>query len=164
MLQNEINLTASTLPGWKTQAIPQVIASGIGMPLFQFPVMDKNGAPIGNPALTAQGIPTFDELYKQAFGKPPSGPKWDAMLLANHMGTQMQRLIVLPKGSPNDALEALRPAFQQVAHDPEFAAAFEKTTSEKPEVARYDEVEPLLARMRKVDPAIKKVVVQSITE
>ena len=51
-------------------------------------------------------VPTFDQVYKEAFGKPPSGPKWDALLLTNHLGTQMQRLIVLPKGSPAEAVSA----------------------------------------------------------
>jgi hypothetical protein len=114
--------------------------------------------------MSAQGVPTFSELYQAGFGKPPSGPKWEALLLANHLGTQMSRLIVFPKGSPTEARDALREAFQAASRDPEFIAAYERTTGEKPDIAPAEDVEPLLARIRAVDPEIKKVVVESIAE
>ena len=144
--------------------MPQVIEAGVGIPLFQFPIMDKDGKPTGNPALTKQGIPLFNELYREAFGKDVSGPKWEALLLTNHLGTQMQRLIVLPKGSPPDALATLRKAFQDVAKDPEFIAGFRAITHEDPVVSPASDVEPVLARMNSVSPEIKKVLKESIAE
>jgi hypothetical protein len=126
--------------------------------------MDKNGDPVGMPASAGQNVPTFDQLYKQAFGKPPSGPKWEALLLTNSLGTQMQRLIVFPKGTPQEAVTTIRKAFQDVAKDPEFIAAFEKITREKPDVATAEEVEPLIHLMANVSPEIKKVLKESIAE
>ena len=164
MVQNELNFSSSTLPGWTTQVLPQVVQAGVGIPLFQFSFIGPNGEPTGYAGLTKQGVPTFEEVYKEAFGKAPSGPKWEALLLANHLGTQMQRLIVFPKGTPQEAIETMRKAFQDVSKDPEFIAAFERVTSETPVVARAEEIEPLLARMRNVDPAIKKAVQDSIAE
>ena len=164
MVQNELNISASTLPGYQTQVVPQVIEAGVGIPLFQFPVMDLDGRPMGNPALSKQGVPLFSELYEQAFGRQPSGPKWEAMLLTNHLGTQMQRLIVLPKGSPREAAADLRQAFQEVSKDPEFIEAFRRITHEDPVVAPAGEVEPMLARMATVSPQIKKVLMDSIAE
>lgn len=164
MAQGEVNITGSTLPGYQTQAIPQIVNLGIGMPFFQFPIFGPDGKPSGNPMLTKQGIPTFDQFYAEAKNKPLTGPKWDAMLLANHLGTQMQRLIVLPKGSPIEARDALRLAFQETAKDPDFARDFERVTNEKPEIAAAAEVEPLLERMRNVDPAVRKVLKEAIAE
>ncbi len=164
MVQNELSVTSSTLPGWTTQAIPQVVESGVGMALFQFPVIGRNGEPVGNPSLNQQGVPTFDQVYREAFGKPVSGPKWEALLLSNHLGTQMQRLIVFPKGTPPEAVTAMRAAFQELAKDPEFIVAFQRVTSEVPEIAPAEEIEPLLAKMRVVDPAIKKAIQESIAE
>jgi tripartite-type tricarboxylate transporter receptor subunit TctC len=164
MVQNELNFSSSTLPGWTTQVIPQVVNTGIGIPLFQFPVMGKNGEPVGFPPLDRAGIPTFDAVYKEVFGKPPSGPKWEALLLANHLGTQMQRLMVLPKGSPPEARDALRKGIIAVSKDPEFIAAFHKVTNEDPLINPAEDVEPLLKQMYEVSPEVKKVVKESILE
>jgi hypothetical protein len=164
MVQNELNFTSSTLPGWTTQGIPQVVQAGVGAPMFQFSYYGPDGKPTGYAGLTKQGVPTFEEVYADAFGKPPSGPKWEALVLSNHLGTQMQRLIVFPKGTPDEAVQTMRKAFQDVAKDPEFIAAFERVTSEVPDLGRPEEIEPLLAKMRNVDPAIKKVVQESIAE
>ncbi len=164
MAQGEVNFTGSTLPGYQTQAIPQIINLGIGMPFFQFPIFGRDGKPAGNQMLTSQGIPTFDQLYEKVKGKPISGPKWEAMLLANHLGTQMQRLIVLPKGSPDEARDTLRAAFQATAKDPDFARDFERVTNEKPDIAPASEVEPLLERMRNASPAVRKVLKEAIAE
>lgn len=164
MVQNEINLSSSTLPGYRTQVVPQVVDAGVGMPLFEFPAMDRDGLPAKVPALASIGVPTFDALYREAFGRPPSGPKWDALLLVNHLGTQIQRLIVFPKGTPADAVQTLRTALQALARDPEFITAYEKITGEMPIIAPADEVEPAIARIKTVSPEIRKVLQQSIAE
>jgi tripartite-type tricarboxylate transporter receptor subunit TctC len=162
MLQNEINFTGSSLPGYQTQVIPQIVDSGIGIPLFHFPVIGPDGKPIGNPALEKQGIATFNDLYKQAFGKEPSGAKFDALLLMNDIGTQFQRGLLLPKGSPAEAVAALREGFQKTAADPDFIADYQKVTGEKPDLVKAEDLEPLFQRIRNIDPAIKKVLVDSI--
>jgi tripartite-type tricarboxylate transporter receptor subunit TctC len=164
MVQNELNYSSSTLPGWTTQVIPQVVQSGIGIPLFQFPVIGKDGKPTGHEGLTKQGVPRFDEVYAEAFGKPPSGPKWEALLLSNSLGSDMQRLIVFPKGTPAEAVKTMREAFAKLAKDAEFAAAYQKVTNEAPDIARAEDVEALIARMRSVDPAVKKAIQESIAE
>jgi tripartite-type tricarboxylate transporter receptor subunit TctC len=162
MLQNEINLTGSSLPGYMTQAMPQIINAGIGMPLFQYPVVGKDGEPVGNPALERQGLETMDKIYVKAFGQKPSGPKWDALLLMSSIGTQMQRGIMLPKTAPKEAVEALRTAFNALPGDEGFVEDYKKVTSEEPDLVRAEDLDPLFARMANVDPAIKKVLRDSI--
>jgi tripartite-type tricarboxylate transporter receptor subunit TctC len=162
MLQNEVNFTGSSLPAYQTQVIPQIIQTGVGLPLFQFPVIGANEQAVGNPALEKQGIATFDEVYKQAFGQQPSGSKFDALLLMDDIGTQLQRGLVLPKGSPAEAVQALREGFQKTAADPQFIAEYEKVTGEKPDLVKAEDLEPLFERMRNIDPAIKKVLIDSI--
>ena len=70
----------------------------------------------------------------------------------------------MPKGSPIEARDALRAAFQDTARDPDFIRDFERVTNEKPEIAPASEVEPLLERMRNVDPAVRKVLKEAIAE
>ncbi len=162
MLQNEINLSGTSLPGFMTQVTPQIIGTGVGMPLFQYPVVGKSGEPTGNPALERQGIETMDKVYFKAFGKKPSGPKWEALLLMSDIGTQMQRGLMLPKAAPKDAAEALRAAFNALAKDESFIEDYKKVTSEEPDLVRAEELAPLFERIAKVDPAVKKILRESI--
>ena len=162
MLQNEVNFTGSSLPGYQTQVIPQIINEGIGTVLFQYPVMAADGKPVGNPTLEKQGIETFDKVYLEAFGKPVSGIKWDAFFLMNDISAKMQRGIFLPKGSPPEAVEALRGAIAAVAKDKDFIADYKKVTGEEPDLLKADEIEPLFARMRNLDPQIKQVLKEAV--
>ena len=164
MLQNEVNFTSSSLPGFTTQAIPQIINTGIGVTLFQFPVIGPDGKPSGNPALEKSGAPPFDKFYQEAFGKPPLGVKSDALLLVSDVGSKMQRGMFLPKGAPPEAVAALRQAFVGVAADPDFIADYHKITSEDPDLVRADEVDRIFDRIRKIAPDVKQVLKNSIAE
>jgi hypothetical protein len=162
MLQNEVNFGATSLPGYQTQVIPQIINPGIGMVIFQFPVIGADGAPAGNPLLEKAGIETFDKVYAQAFGRPPAGTKFDALLLVNDLSSKMQRLIVLPKDSPPEAVGALRQAFDTVAQDKDFIADYRRITGEEPDLVKADLIEPLFERMRHVDPQVTQVLKESV--
>jgi hypothetical protein len=164
MLQNEINFTGSSLPGYHTQVIPQIINSGVGMTLFQFPAIGSDGAPVGDPTLERAGIETFDKVYAQAFGKPPAGAKFSALLLMNDISTKLQRLIVLPKGSPAEAVEALRTAMSALAQDRDFVEDYMKVTGEEPDLVNADAIQPLFARMRHIDPEVVRILKESVAE
>ncbi len=164
MLQNEVNFSGSSMPGYQTQVIPQIIQSGVGIPIFHYPAIAPDGSPLPSAALEKQGILSFDKIYKEAFGKSPSGPKFQALLMMTDIGTQFQRGLVLPKGAPADAVADLRKGFDGVAADPEFVAEYRRVTGEDPDLVRAAELEPLFQRMRNIDPAIKKVLKDSVGE
>lgn len=159
MLQNEVHFSESSLPGFQTQVIPQIIDPGIGVALFMDPIIGPDGKPSGNPALN---LMTFDQFYQEAFGKPPTGAKFQALLLVSDIGTKMQRGIFLPKGSPPEAAAALRQAFQALAKDPDFIADYHKITGEDPDIVGADEVERVFDHIRDVDPEVKRVLKESI--
>jgi hypothetical protein len=161
MLQNEVNFSGSSLPGYHTQVIPQIIKPGIGMTVFQFPAIGADGKPVGDPELERDGILTFDKVYAQAFGQPPSGPKFEALLLMNDISTKVQRLLVLPKGSPPEATDALRQAFDALRQDKDFIEDFKRVTGEEPDLVKADLVEPLFQRMRHVDPEVTHILKES---
>ena len=162
MQQNEVNLSGSSLPGYQTQVLPNIIKPGIGMALFHYPIIGENGKPVGNPSLEAEGVQPMHKVYKEAFGKDPSGVKFETLLLMNTIGTNLQRAILLPKGSPPAAVDALRGAFGAIGKDPAFIAEYEKMTGEKPELVSIDDLKPLFERLKNIDPAIKKTLVDSI--
>ena len=162
MLRGEVNFSGSSLPAFQTQVIPQMIKPGIGVVLFHHPVIGADGKPEGNPQLEQQGIITFYEFYKQAFGKEPGGAKYEALFLMNDISTKMQRGMMLPKGSPPEAVKALRDAFQAAGKDPAFQRDFKLITGEEPDVVEPAEVEAIFERIRKVDPEVKQVLRQSV--
>jgi hypothetical protein len=162
MLQNEINFTGSSLPGYQTQVIPQIVNAGVGVVLFQYPIVGADGQPAGNPALEQAGIPIFNTFYRQAFGRAPLGPKYDALLLTNDIATKMQRGMFLPKGSPPEAVAALRQAFTAVAANPAFVADYRKITGEAPDLVSAEVVEGIFDRIHDVDPKVKDVLKESI--
>src|SRR3984957_3198551 len=164
MLQNEVNFTGSSLPGYHTQVIPQIINPGVGMTLFQFPAMGPDGTPVGDPTLERAGVQTFDKVYAQAFGKPPASRKFDALLLMNDISTKLQRLVVLPKGAPPEAVEARRSAFNALGQDPDFIADYMRVTGEEPDLVKAEAIEPLFQRMRHLDPEVVRILKESVAE
>jgi tripartite-type tricarboxylate transporter receptor subunit TctC len=162
MLKNEVNFTGSSLPGFTTQVIPQLIKEGIGVALFHHPVMAPDGSPQGNPSLEKKGIVTFHQFYREAFGKPPSGAKHEALFLMNDISTKMQRGMLIPKGSPDAAIADLRKAFAALQQDPAFGKEFRAITGEDPDIVSPIEIEQIFKRIRSVDPEVKRVLRQSV--
>ncbi len=162
MLQNEINFTGSSLPGFTTQAIPQIITPGVGVVLFHHPVIGPDGKALGNPTLLKRGMITFYDFYVQGFGKEPTGAKYQALFLMNDISTKMQRGVFLPKGSPMEAARALRQAFHAVERDRDFIEDYKRITGEEPELVRAEEVEKIFERIRNVDPEVKRVLRESV--
>jgi tripartite-type tricarboxylate transporter receptor subunit TctC len=162
MLQNEVNFTGSSLPGYQTQVIPQIITPGVGVVLFHHGVIGPDGKPAGNPVLEKQGIIRFDQFYEQAYRRPLAGAKWEALYLMNDISTKMQRGVLLPKGSPREAVEVLRRAFVAVGQDKDFTEDFRKITGEEADVVTPDEIERIFERIRNVDPEVKRVLKDSV--
>ena len=160
--QNEINMTSSSLPAYQTQVVPNIVDTGIGLPLWHFAVIGPDGKPGGKEALIKQGIPLYTEVYREAFGVLPSGEKFEALLLMNDIATKLQRGFFLPKGASDDAVADLRKAFQALASDPDFVADYERVTKDKPDFVGAAEVERVLDNMRAVRPDIRKVLKESI--
>ena len=160
--QNEINMTSSSLPAYQSQVVPNIINTGIGMPLWHYAVIGPDGQPAGNPALMKQGIPVYTEVYRQAFGTMPSGEKFEALLLMNDIATKLQRGFFLPKGAPDEAAADLRRGYQALANDLDFVADYERITKEKPDFVGAEDVQLVFDKMRAVRPEIRQVLKVSI--
>jgi hypothetical protein len=88
-----------------------------------------------------EGLPIlpFQELYRKINGKLPSGPIWEAYLACITLNGKLQRLVALPPGTPQAALDALRAALRRLNNDKEFAAEAMKILKFVPEYyARAD--------------------------
>lgn len=164
MLQNEINYTASTLPGFTSQATPQLIGPGIAQPIWQYPVSAPNGGFAGNERLTGEGVKSFVEIYKEAYGKPPSGPAFEAFVLVNDISTKLARVALMPPGTPPEAVAEMRKAFAALASDKEFLEEYARIIKEKAELTPAEEGQAILDRLRSVRPEIKAALAKAVEE
>lgn len=162
ILQKETNFTTSSMPSFEGQVMPNLVKPGIVIPVWYYETSgSKPGTFRTSPVLKKQGIPTFADVYKQVYGKYPSGPKWKAFVLINDIASAMLRAVMLPPGSPKAAVNDLRKAFAALPEDKAFVRDYEKIIRTPPELVSYKEGEAILSKLNDVNPAtvalLKKV-------
>lgn len=160
--QNEVNFALSSMPAYMGQALPNLIKSGTALPLWYFPIVDASGKPSKrSPELDALGVPLFTEVYAAAHGRPPTGVTWDALALVNNLATTMLRAVLMPNGTPPEAVAQMRQAFAAVAADKEFQEEYQKIVKVKAEMVSADDGQAILSSMKNVKPetaaALKKL-------
>ena len=114
------------------------------------------------PAFERMGVPSFHKVYREAFGRPPSGAKFEALLLLCDLGSNTHGVIALPKDAPAEAIADLRRAFNALRTDPEFIKEYESLTGEAPSLVTADELAPVLRRLDTVLPEVKQIVRETI--
>lgn len=156
--QNETNFTSTTVPGFMTMVTPNLVKSGLAMAYFYYPVTRPGGGFDRIALLESQGIKSFAEVYRDVFGKPPSGPKWEAMLLVNDLSTLMLRAMLLPKGSPQQAVAQLREGVAALGKDQAFLDDYKRVNALPPELVSADQGVEVLARLKTVKPEVVAVL------
>jgi len=152
ILQKETNFSTSSMPSFEGQVMPNMVKQGIVIPVWYYEMSGPNGTFRTSPVLTEQKVPTFADVYKQVYGKYPSGPKWEAFVLINDISSAMLRAAMLPHGSPKAAVDELRKAFAALATDKDFVREYERVIRTKPELVSHNEGEAILSKLNGVDP------------
>jgi hypothetical protein len=158
MLQKEVNFTTTSQPAFQNSVVPNLIPSGEVMPFWHYQVSSADGGFIGNKRLEAMGIPTFVDVYKEAHGKLPSGTKWEAFVLVNDIATQLLRSVVMPPGSPPEAVAEMRKALMALGTDQKFLDEYKKVIGTEPSLVRPEEGEAILERLKTVRPEVRDVL------
>ena len=114
--RGEVNLDGQTTPLYRDAIVPMV-KSGVAEPLFAQGLVDKDTL-VRDPA--APDIPTVAEVYKQIYGKDPSGPAWDAYKASVRAFGNGGKILMAHPNIPPTAMTALEQAADAMAHDPEF--------------------------------------------
>jgi hypothetical protein len=94
------------------------IKSGDGVGINYFTPVDAHGNYERSKFITE--MPAYPDLYKEIHGKMPAGATWDAL---NWFTSQIGELLFVafaPRGTPPEAVEALRHGFEAASHDPDF--------------------------------------------
>jgi tripartite-type tricarboxylate transporter receptor subunit TctC len=159
--QGEINFFAESPPGYRSVVEPSLVKNGQVIPLYYDP--GWNGESISVPKqIEGLSVLPFQELYRKIKGAEPAGKLWDVYLSSLAINAAMQRLVVLPPGSPQAAVDALRAAVLRLNDDPAFA---QEAMSALGYVPNY-EAGPLTNRQVRtaltVSPEIRSFVLDSI--
>jgi tripartite-type tricarboxylate transporter receptor subunit TctC len=145
--QNEINFMLSTLPGYESQVVPNLIDKGIAIPLWQIGLRRPDGTLGGNEKVGRSGVRFFEDVYLDAFGTAPTGPKYQALQIINEMMAQLARAILMPPGARPEATQELRQAIKALASDDVFLADYRRIIKEDPILTGGDEAQNLVRRI-----------------
>jgi tripartite-type tricarboxylate transporter receptor subunit TctC len=164
ILQNEVQFSSSSIPGYQGTVVPTMVEPGLVIPVFHFEVSKSDGTFQGSPDVG--DIPTYLDLYKMKNGKDamPSGIKWEALKLLNILYTNLLRTVLMPPGAPQEAADALAKGFDGLANDAEFLAAYKKIVKAPPNMITGTAGRAVIANISSVDPKLVSFFKQYIAD
>lgn len=115
--RGEAAIDYQTSSAYLRNVVP-LVKAGKAVPLFSWGVLDDHGAFVRDP--TFPELPHFIEAYEMAYGLKPSGVAFEAFKAFNTAGFAVQKGVFLPKGTPDDILDAYVKAFDAVIAAPGF--------------------------------------------
>jgi tripartite-type tricarboxylate transporter receptor subunit TctC len=149
--KGEVNVDFQTSAAYIRNAAP-LAQNGTATPLFSWGVLDASGELVRDPNFP--NLPHFAEAYEIITGKPPGGVEWDALRAFLLAGFPAQKLIVLPKDTPDDILEAYRGAVRAMLKDEDYLAKRDAFIGEYEQVTDKD-AEALYASAIAISPAAR---------
>jgi hypothetical protein len=150
--RGEANITTHGLQGYRAGVEPRYIKTGAFVPLWHFPRRDDNGAFVDDPDV--KDMPSLLTVYKQAFGKMPDGPEWQAIGLLSELYGTVSNFIWGPPGMDEKAVASLRKAFYVAASDPAFLAEMDKVFGFRYQPVPIETARKVIAKIDKVDPKL----------
>ncbi len=162
--RGDVQLTNISLPSWSAQIKPQMVDTGIVIPLFQYGSLRDEGAAGRSPDLP--DVLTFMELFKEIRGKDamPSGEKWQALQLLTSILDSMYRTVFMPPNAPAAAVAEMRGAMAKLEKDQEFLADYEKVVKGKPRFVLGHEGEQIISELGKISPSFVSFLRKYIAE
>jgi tripartite-type tricarboxylate transporter receptor subunit TctC len=153
--RGEIHMFAESPPSYRSVVVPQLIKTGIAIPVWYDEVADPAA-----PSRQLEGlvIPSFPQLYRRIKGKAPTGEYWEAYRTLYEMNNTLLRLVALPPGAPRAAAEALSKAVERLAHDKEFAAEAKKVVEYVPEYETAPDLSERVRAMLVVKPEMRDYI------
>jgi len=115
--RGEALIDYQTTSAYLRNVVP-LVKAGKAVPLFSWGLLNDKGEFVRDP--TFPDLPHFVEFYEKAHGKKPSGIEFEAFKSFNTAGFAVQKLIFLPKGTPQDIVDAYIKALQKGISTAEF--------------------------------------------
>ena len=124
--RNEGQIAAHGLNGWRSGVEPSMAKNGIVKALWYYPSKDASGNYVKNPLVPK--MQSVIDVYKEAFGKEPSGIYWEALNLAMGFRATASNAFLAPPNTNKEATEAFRKGYAGMMADPEMKAQLLKAT------------------------------------
>ncbi len=150
--RGEVNIDFQTSSAYMKSVQP-LVEAGQAVPLFSLGVLDAAGNVVRDP--TFPDLPTYPEAYEKLTGQKPSGPAYDAYMAFYVAGFPAQKMVFLPKDTPDEIVAAYQKAFEDMKADPDYQAnaeavlgTYEQVTGELAQ-ALFDKATDLAPELRK---------------
>jgi putative tricarboxylic transport membrane protein len=124
--RGEINFFSESPPSYRGVVEPSLVREGKAIPIFYDAGFDGQNFFVPD-AVKGLPIPNYHELYQTIRGTMPSGQYWEIYKAIISADGIIQRMIVMPPGAPQPAIDALRTAIAGVNADKAYAEDAEKT-------------------------------------
>jgi putative tricarboxylic transport membrane protein len=124
--RSEINFFSESPPSYRGVVDPTLVKTGQAIPVFYDAGFDGKDFFVPDPVKDLP-LMNFHELYRKIKGTMPSGQYWDIYKAIISADGIIQRMIVMPPGAPQPAIDALRAAIARVNVDKAYAEEAEKT-------------------------------------
>ncbi|MEM9319176.1 MAG: tricarboxylate transporter [Pseudomonadota bacterium] len=116
--RGEANIDYQTSSSFLSGVAP-LVEAGTAVPWFAFGALDAEGNVVRDP--TFPDMPSFAEVCEEAPSCETSGPAWDAWLAFFTAGFPAQKMVFLPAGAPQEAIDTYSAAFQAITERDDFA-------------------------------------------
>jgi tripartite-type tricarboxylate transporter receptor subunit TctC len=160
--RNEAQYHDETLPSYRASVEPQMIKTGMVTALYYTDLVTPSGE-----ILTSRDVPEvqpFTYYYKDIFGKPPSGIRYEALKAANMSSTNMTRMVLMPPRTAPETIAILRQAFDSLAKDQDFLDDAIKTMRFQPRFEVGQSGEVLFKRASETSPEVINFLRQYIEQ
>jgi len=115
--RGETHIDYQTSSAYLRNVMP-LVQNGDAIPLFSWGVLDHNNKLIRDP--TFPDLPHFGEAFKVIHNKTPEGLAWDAWFSFFSAGFPAQKLLVVPRETPENIIYTYTLAIEAMKQDPEY--------------------------------------------
>lgn len=129
--RGEATIDYQTSSAYLKNSVP-LVKEGKAVPLFSWGALDDNGNIVRDP--TFPDLPSIKEAIEMVTGKVPSGVEWDVFKAFLISGFPAQKLLVLPKGTPDDIVKTYQDAVIAMKKDPDYQAGRKKALGDYEQV------------------------------
>lgn len=147
----EINFLTTGHPGYVAFYERTILKSGEALALYYHSPLDRSGKPARVGYYPAK-LKHFADVYREAHGKAPSGPMWEAYKWISTYNTRPFAMFA-PKGTAKEKVAELRAAYAKTAKDKEFRDAYMKQFKFLPDFVIGEAAEWLVTDYKKLSPA-----------
>ena len=159
--RGEISYYAESAPTWRAMIAPSLAARGAVIPLYYDPGY-AGGSFYVPKQVDGLGIAPYNEVHRRLKGADPTGIKWDVYRAALAVNNAMQRLVVLPPGSPRAAAEELRAAVEAMQKDGAYVEEATRLFGYAPEYMADASTPETVRRALRVAPEVKAFLLSFI--